>query len=149
MINNRKGFTLIEIVLVIGILSILFTIALVAINPSRQFSLANNTKRQSNIEAILNGINQYMVDHKGAIPTGITGTSQIIRKTGGADLCALLVPTYLGALPIDPSIGNGKDVTDCTTSYNTNYTVVVGGTDNRITLTAPGAELGQTITITR
>jgi prepilin-type N-terminal cleavage/methylation domain-containing protein len=35
--NNKKGFTLIEILVVIGIIGILATVVLVAVNPSRQF----------------------------------------------------------------------------------------------------------------
>jgi prepilin-type N-terminal cleavage/methylation domain-containing protein len=41
-----KGFTLIELLVVIGIVVILMTAALVAINPFRQFAMAN--KRGNN-----------------------------------------------------------------------------------------------------
>jgi prepilin-type N-terminal cleavage/methylation domain-containing protein len=52
----RKGFTLIELVVVIGILAVLLTIVLVAINPARQFKQANDTKRRSDVNAILNAV---------------------------------------------------------------------------------------------
>ena len=58
-----QGFTLIETLLVMGILALLLSIAIVAINPARQFALANNTKRSSDVGAILNAIQQYMVDN--------------------------------------------------------------------------------------
>ncbi|OGG12526.1 hypothetical protein A3D77_01170 [Candidatus Gottesmanbacteria bacterium RIFCSPHIGHO2_02_FULL_39_11] len=142
-----KGFTLIEILVVIGILAILFAIALVAINPARQFSQANNTKRGSDTLQILNAIGQYMADNKGVLPTGITTSSQNIANTG-ADLCTALTPRYLAALPRDPSLAGG-DITNCAAAYDTGYTVVQGGSDNRITVSAPSAELGATITVTR
>lgn len=146
-LSTREGFTLIEILVVIGILAILFAIALVAINPARQFSQANNTKRSSDSLQILNAIGQYMADNKGVLPTGITASSQNISNTG-ADLCAALTPRYLAAMPRDPSIPGG-DITNCAAAYDTGYTVVQGGADNRITVSAPAAELGASISVTR
>src|ERR1700686_3504420 len=96
--NSQKGFTLIELLVVIGILAVLLAITLIAINPAKQFSQSNNTKRQSDVLAILNGVYQYAADNKGAVPGTITTSVSTISDTG-ADLCASLVPTYLAALP--------------------------------------------------
>lgn len=148
MRSNKSGFTLIEILVVMGILVVLFAIALVAINPARQFSQANNTKRQSDVNAILNATHQYAADNQGTVPAGITNTAQTISDTG-ADICADLVTRYLAALPSDPSVNSGAAVTDCTATYSTGYTVIKSATDNRITVAAPSAELGQTISVTR
>ena len=149
---NQKGFTLIELLVVIGILAILLAITLIAINPARQFSQANNTKRSSDVNAVLNAVNQYMADNKGALPPGITTTAQEITATGGVDLCTVLVPQYIAALPVDPLTNNGDPVTasECTTAYETNYTITqLGGGSNRLTVAAPAAELGATIEVTR
>ena len=144
-----QGFTLIELLVVIGILAVLLAITLVAINPQKQFQQANNTQRQSDVNAILNAINQYAVDNKGQLPAGITTSALGIAKTGGADLCATLVPEYIAALPTDP-IGatQGAPVTDCAGDYATGYTVVDNG-NNRITVAAPSAEQGASISATR
>ena len=147
-----RGFTLIELLVVIGILAVLLAITLVAINPARQFSQSNNTKRSSDVNAILNAINQYQADNKGALPTGIpSGTAGVIigNGSGQVDICAFLVTRYLAALPVDPLTNNGAAVTDCTANYDTNYTVVQSGSDNRITVAAPAAELGASISVTR
>ncbi|MBI2405015.1 type II secretion system protein [Candidatus Gottesmanbacteria bacterium] len=147
---KQRGFTLVELLVVIGILAVLLSIVLIAINPARQFSQANNTKRASDVNAILNAIHQYAADNKGAIPAGITTTAQTISDTA-ANICSAVVPTYIAALPADPTINNGAAVTDCAAvgGYTTGYTVVKSATDNRITVTAPSAELSQTISVTR
>lgn len=144
---HAKGFTLIELLVVIGILAVLLAITLIAINPARQFSQSNNTKRSSDVNAILNAVNQYMADNKGALPAGITAVVQNVADTG-ADLCTALVPTYIAALPVDPLTNNGTPITNCAVAYDTNYTIV-SGTGNRITVAAPAQELSAVISVTR
>lgn len=152
--RERRGFTLIELLVVIGILAVLLAITLIAINPARQFSQANNTKRSSDVNAILNAIDQYAADNKGALPGTIPTTAAVIGSDtagGQVDICADLVTQYLAALPVDPLTNNGTPVSDCAVvgGYNTNYTVLRSTTDNRITVAAPAAELGATISVTR
>lgn len=146
--KDRRGFTLIELLVVIGILAVLLAIVLIAINPARQFSQANNTKRASDVNALLNAVHQYAADNRGSLPAGITTTAQIISNTA-AGICSSLVTRYLAALPVDPLTNNGTPITDCALAYDTNYQVVRSATDNRITVSAPAAELGVTISVTR
>jgi type IV pilus assembly protein PilA len=150
---ERRGFTLIELLVVIGILAVLLAITLIAINPARQFSQANNTKRSSDVNAILNAIDQYAADNKGALPGTIPETAAVIGSdtvNGQVDICAALVTQYLAALPVDPLTNNGTPATVCTAAYNTNYTVVKSTADNRVTVAAPATELGITpISVTR
>ncbi len=148
-----SGFTLIELLVVIGILAILLAITLIAINPARQFQQSNNTKRSSDVNAILNAINQYMADNQGQLPSGITVTAQTINASAGFNaLCSAVVPLYIAALPVDPLTNNGTPVqaADCTgTAWNTGYSVQQIGTSNRLMIAAPAAELGATIEVTR
>jgi len=145
--KKNKGFTLIEILVVIGVLSVLFSIILFLINPAGQFSRANNAKRRSDIMAILNAIGAYNADNKGVLPNSITTTvATITDAVNGADICALLVPKFIPALPTDPSLKT-NDITTCT-NYNTGYTVVKDA-NNRVTLAAPNQENGEVISITR
>jgi type IV pilus assembly protein PilA len=69
-ISKNKGFTLIEILVVIGIIAILATIVIIAINPARQFAQSRNTQRTANITAILNAIGQNIADNKGIFTCG-------------------------------------------------------------------------------
>ena len=144
---ENEGFTLIELLVVIGILTILLAITLVAINPSRQFSQANNTQRRSDVNAILSAIHQYGADNNGdltALGLGTTLPATNIDAAGVADMCAPLVPVYLAEMPVDPQTGS---FTDCAT-YDTQYSVSVGSS-NRVTISAPDAELGEVIDVTR
>lgn len=153
LLQNKtvKGFTLIELLVVIGILAILLAITLIAINPARQFAQANNTKRRSDVNAILNAIHQYAADNHGTLPTGIdTSLRNITSSANGADFCTDVVPQYIAALPSDPNTNNGTNVTesDCP-SFTTGYQIQQISNNARVTVSAPGAELGETIEVTR
>lgn len=145
LINTKAGFTLIEILVVIGIISVLALIVLVAINPARQFALSRNTQRTSNVNSILNAIGQNMVDNKGiftcasgSLPTATTNMADYTSDSNGFDIAPCLTPTYLPALPFDPSATGSGWVSS--SSYNTNYTVAQDATTQRITVCAPTLE---------
>lgn len=145
--TNRKGFTLIELLVVIGILAILLAITLIAINPSRQFAQANNTKRRSDVLQILNAIHQYAADHSGTLPAGISSTTATDIASSGIDICSVIMPTYISALPQDPKSNSGVPITSCAT-YDTAYQVRLDA-GNRVIVSAPNAELSETIEVTR
>lgn len=143
-LNKQAGFTLIEILIVIGIIAILAAIVLIAVNPARQFAQANNAQRSSNVNAILNAIGQYVVDNKGDLSGIDITTSPQNISDGGADICDILVPTYMPSFPTDPessSKGAGIAESDCgpSDSYNTEYQVEKD-TDGRITVSAPNTQ---------
>jgi len=146
---NRKGFTLIELLVVIGILAVLLAITLIAVNPAQNIEDAEDTQRRSDATQILNAVSQYVVDNNGGVPVGVTGTAaQIGDGVGQVDICAALVPTYIAAIPQDPTTGgNGIDETECTAgTYATGYEISV--LNGRVTVTAPSANNG-TISVTR
>lgn len=150
--NVNKGFTLIEVLVVMGIIAVLSTIVLVAINPSRQFAQSRDTQRTSNVTALLNAIGQRTVDNRGIFETGcdageISATTTIIKSgEDGFDLYPCIVPTYMALLPVDPKVG----VFTSATSYDSGYTISRDVVTGRITVAAPSTEISTpTISISR
>lgn len=147
--NKKKGFTLIEILVVIGIIAVLAAVVLVAINPARQFKLARDSQRMSNVTAILNAVGQNIAEHHGEFVCGTTTqalpqTATVIQS-GGLDIAQCLVPTYISALPFDPGV-SGSHFTSLS-NYNTNY-VLYEDSQGRITASSTG-EISPSISVTR
>lgn len=148
--GSQEGFTLIELLVVIGILAILLAITLIAINPSRQFEQANDTKRRSAATQILNAIGAYMADHGGQYPTALADPTDADLSSAGVNLCASLLPDYMPALPQDPTINNGADITACPAApatYDTGYHIVRAG--GRITVSNTHSTNGTVISVSR
>jgi len=68
-------------------------------NPARQFGQANDTKRRSDLTAILNAIGQYGASNSGQLPSEVgalpANTATTLNSTNFPLLCAQLVPNYL------------------------------------------------------
>jgi prepilin-type N-terminal cleavage/methylation domain-containing protein len=102
--RTNKGFTLLEILLVIAAIGILAAIVLVAINPNKQIEAARQAKRRSDINTITKAIQQYSIDNNGQYPAEIeTGAKPICNidntPVGCVNLSSILAPTYIAALP--------------------------------------------------
>ncbi len=151
----KRGFTLIEVLVVIGIIAVLAAVVLVAVNPARQFKLARDSQRVSNVNAILNAVGQNISEHRGIFtcngsPLAIPSSPTVIKNdpaspAGGIDLALCLVPDYLSSLPYDPSLV-GAFYTS-TTSYDTGYEIS-RDLNGRITASSTG-ELTASISVTR
>jgi prepilin-type N-terminal cleavage/methylation domain-containing protein len=148
-IRKPKGFTLIEIAIVIGLIAVLAATAIVAINPARQFKLARNSQRISNVSAILNAVGERISDNHGTFEGTVAGTSQTCPSlaagtdyavakgptsaSGALDL-SCLSPAYIPSLPSDPKAS----------APDTGYVLNLDEND-RVTVKAPLAEIGVTI----
>lgn len=143
----QKGFTLLEILLVVAAIAILAGIVIIAINPTKQLGDTRNAQRSADVNTILNAVYQYALDNNGTLPASITVSSaEICATTGGActggtiDLGVLtLNEKYLVTIPRDPQKPTGVGV-----GYN-----IVKTANGRITITAPLAEQGKVITVSR
>ncbi|MBM3261538.1 type II secretion system protein [Candidatus Kaiserbacteria bacterium] len=124
---SRQGFTLIEILVVIGLIAILAGVVLIAINPARQFAQARNSQRVSNVTTIMNALGQDLAEHKGVSScTSITNSTTTIG-TGGTDLSTCLSLYIASGIPMDPVASS---------SANTLYEISVNSS-GRYTICAP------------
>jgi prepilin-type N-terminal cleavage/methylation domain-containing protein len=141
-----RGFTLLEILLVVGIISLLAGIVIVAINPAKQLATVRNTERKSDIKQLNSALTQYYIDEF-EFPDTITSSSTEICDTGilsapsGVSCGSLidlsvLVPDYITSIPTDPQ---------AVTTNGAGYNVLVSA--GKIGLNATLAELDQTITL--
>ena len=90
--REQKGFTLLEILLVIAAIGILAAIVLIAINPNRQLAQARNAQRRSDVSTIYKAIEQYLIE-TGSYPIGtINGVSTPLNNTY-VDICASTSPS--------------------------------------------------------
>lgn len=151
-VSKDRGFTLIEILIVIGMLAVLATVVLVAVNPLRQFAQARNSQRQANVSAILNAVSNRIADNRGILngvdcSVNIPEEGQYIATSDTAgdtvDLRPCLVPAYISDLPYDPEIGSNKCTSDTCNGegeiYNTGYKIAQDPTTSRITVCAEEA----------
>ena len=147
--NKKSGFTLFEILITIAIIAILAGAVIALINPAQQFARSRNTQRQSDVNFLLNAVGQNMADNRGTFncSNGAIPTSSTKMATSTYDIAPCLVPAYLDKLPFDPNAAGSHYAS--TTDYDTGYFISQSATTNRVTVSAPSAELNQTISITR
>lgn len=147
----HRGFTLIELIIASALVVLAAGIALVWLDPSRQFASARNTRRTSDANAIINAIGQNIADNRGVFAC-VSGTipavaTNMASSSGNYNIAPCLVPAYLPSLPYDPTAAGARYVS--ISDYNTSYTVIASSTTGLITVQAPSAELGATISVTR
>jgi len=149
-----KGFTLIEILVVVALIAILTTVTFVSIKPAKNFADARDVLRNSDIVQILNAITQYTSEqgHTLTTLTPVTDENIVIpictgsalematigTAAGNVNLVANLVDLYIVGIPFEP-LGNHS-------TTDSGYVVcqTAGGI---VQIDAPGAEeAGKTIT---
>lgn len=102
--DQQKGFTLIEVLVVIAIIGVLASIVLVALNSSRQ--KGRDTKRVADMRQVNQALEIYSHDY-GGYPAALTD----------------VVPDYTSIVPIAPTPADGA----CTNAEN-DYTYTPSGT---------------------
>ena len=119
LFKQNKGFTLIELIIVVAIIALLAGATFVAINPARRIGEANDAQRWADVTSIASAWALYTADNSGTAPSS-TASTGIYHVTSGypthsecgdgtatttasLDLSGLVTDGYLGSVPVDPS----------------------------------------------
>jgi len=149
MKKNNFGFTLLEILVVIGIIAFLAAFVFVSLDPLTLFAESRNTRRWSDTNNLTTAIYRYTID-KSEYPAEISDVEQQIGTaisgcnvlcTQASESCIDLsddLDEYLLELPVDPKNG---------TINTTGYSIVKN--NDIITVKACGAENDVNIRISR
>jgi prepilin-type N-terminal cleavage/methylation domain-containing protein len=150
----KKGFTLIELLVVIGIIALLSVVVFVALDPVKRFADARNATRYTDVNNILTAVHEYIVDNKGALPSGLTTSMAATQLgscvSGGATLCTgaaaacvnigTPLAKYLKSMPIDKGTG--------ATASTSGYSVTVDA-NNIVTIKSCMAENAEVVEVSR
>lgn len=105
---NKKGFTLVELLVVVAILGILMVAVVLAINPVEIMKKGRDSTRLSDMDTLRKAIDLAVADGATLTATAIPGDSSAVGATQAADGTGWLsfdVSDYLPALPLDPRNG--------------------------------------------
>ena len=124
----QAGFTLIELLVVILIISILSVTVFVALNPTKRFADARDSKRWTDLDTLLTAVHEYIVDN-GGDAAGLNMTAGVEYQLGtAAAACTSVAPgcttmaaaclnlatplaPYLKSIPFDPKTTVGSAAT--------------------------------------
>ncbi len=121
-----RGFTLVELLIVIAIIAILASVVFVALDPLTRFREARDSRRWADISSLVNAVKVDQVDNGGSYLTAIanmtSGTVYMIgtattgcddqntycdtavtSDTACVDTTGLVTEGYLGSVPISPN----------------------------------------------
>lgn len=153
--KNRRGFTLLEILLVVAAIAILAGIVIVAINPAKQLAETRDAQRRSDVNTLSSAITQYLIKsgENPPLETGVSCDSAISYDSSEYAICTTssscagvmldeyLIPNYIAGIPQDPSAPDSGGFSGYTAMILEN---------NRLLVCAPLTEEADTvISVTR
>ncbi len=144
--KSKLGFTMIELIITVAIAAIIGSIAFAIFNPLSQLARGRNTQRISHINVIASATKERLLEYRGAFATNCpagalpTTTTPIGSGSGNYNLESCVVPNYLSVMPFDPLTGSAT---------STGYSISYSSSTMQITISAPNAELGEVIFVTR
>ena len=103
--NNKKGFTIIEVVLVLAIAGLIFLMVFIAL-PALQRS-QRNTRRRQDMARILSAVNDYQANNNGMSPIKYNGAWHGEGSAGTKTISASDIDTGFVQKYVDSSCDSG------------------------------------------
>lgn len=102
-LKSRRGFTVIEVALVLAIAGLIFLMVFVALPGLR--ASQRDTERREDVTNLLSGLKKYQTNNRGALPTGSNGTDYEYNGSlnGNGTTWAYFYRDYLGENFRDPN----------------------------------------------
>lgn len=154
-LRNRKnnfGFTLLEMVVLVGILVVLLSILFITLNPSRQYQLANEDAAKRNISSLRFALEKWLENNdndaaKLNYGNGIPSEKAFIGSSGGeVNPCPDIVPDYIDIMPTDPT-APGYYYNTCQDYFSGFMISYTEDPIKEITILSPDSNLSEVITI--
>lgn len=127
MLNFKKGFTLLELLIVIAILAVLATAVILIINPAEYLKQSRDARRLADLDNISKAVNFFDLDNPGII----SSTSSSIVYVSVPDTTSTCANLGLPALPTGYSYScvtsNNLNKIDGTGWIPLNFTKISGG----------------------
>lgn len=155
--RQNKGFTLVELLVVIAVIAILAAVVYVLVDPVSRVKDANDAERWSNVAEILNAVEKYAITHQGKMPNEASWTLDNYYILGNGMDCSngclaqpnamtclnlsdLITEQYFSTLPKDPKFG---------TNANTGYYLYRSRAAGIVTVGACAPENAVAISVSR
>lgn len=103
--KNKKGFTIIEVVLVLAIAGLIFLMVFIAL-PALQRT-QRNTQREDDMARVISAVNDFQTNNNGKTPFNVTGTDTLTK----------FVKRYIDSECVGSDSNNATNFTSCGTQF--------------------------------